>query len=211
MSGGRRGGGSGWANGLSPHDGPKRHGLERTLNIGLGIWADGAVRTPARAQPQQKARLSRGSARAQWLGRCPVSGGRRRVLTAVAAGCSPFTMQSPPRSPAPANVASALTRPWAAGSPPTGVKADSRRSPEPRRLPTPHTMAEGTTSLPSGVRPSSPALCPATASSLSRSWRKCDPLREASECPAYGPGVNPPTAAAQRARVSGSRGAGARG
>lgn len=200
MSRGRRGGGSGWANGPSLHNGPNLHGLETTLNVcGLAIWSDTAAWTPARAQAQQRARLGRGGARAQSLGRWQASGPHgcgRRMLSVHRAE------PAPARSPAPVNATSALAHPRAPGSPPTGVKADSRRRPEPRQLPTQHTApqatAEGATSLPSGVWRSSPALCPATASLLSGSRRKRDPRWGASECPASGP--------AQRSRVTGACG-----
>lgn len=196
MSRGRRGGGSGWANGPSLHNGPNLHGLETTLNVcGLAIWSDTAAWTPARAQAQRRARLGRGGARAQSLGRWQALGPHgcgRRMLSVHRAE------PAPARSPAPVNATSALAHPRAPGSPPTGVKADSRRRPEPRQLPTQHTApqatAEGATSLPSGVWRSSPALCPATASLLSGSRRKRDPRWGASECPASGPGVHPPTA-----------------
>lgn len=44
MSRGRRGGGSGWANGPSLHNGPNLHGLETTLNVCLFVWAGHLVR-----------------------------------------------------------------------------------------------------------------------------------------------------------------------
>lgn len=113
-----------------------------------------AVRTPARAAASAEGPAGTGAA----PGLSRLAGGRRRVLRAVAAGCSPSPRRARPLQTRRlllrvASLVRGLRGPHPPGSKPT---PDGTQSPADRRPSTPHAVprvtAEGATSFPSGVR-----------------------------------------------------------